>query len=958
VKIQIFIVSITNCNKERKCEKTMRRRTLRLVTLTFLLVITLSYATVLLAKSPAPDTSLIIQKLQQLQEDVNDLPADAFKNPALAENKQNTLENKLGAVIHQIQAGAFNGSINKLENDLKNSITNWVTPEYAKDLIRKIDEIIDLITGKKPAPDFALKATPNSLTIVQNSSAQSTITVQSLNSFNQTVSLNVTSAPITHVTTTLSQLQVTPPANGTANGTLTVKVAVNAQSGNYTITVSGTNGTLERAVNITLTITQVVTVPDFTITAYPDSLIVQQGSSNTSVLTVTSLVGFSQPVNLTVTSLSITGVNATVQPSPIKPQPNQSALSILTVKAANNTAVGNYTVTVTGSNGTLQHNVDIKLTVKEKTPEPQDTTAPTISSVQRTPETPAYNESVTVTALVYDVESGVKQVVLNYSRGSTITIVNMSLAEGVYKAVIPAFAYNITVEYRVLAFDNADNMAASSLCSYRVADPYPPMLRIDMPVQGNYVSGTFPIVAVIRDQNGGGESGFASAELSINSVIVEMIRLYEGEDKFVYAWNTATFGPDGVCTIKLSVRDIAGNVVEKTLWVVVDNTLPSAVIEAPADGGFLRLSTVVKVNGSDLNFDKMELRIDDKLVETYLSSGSQVFEWNTRSYSDSVHSVTLKVFDKARNVKEALVNVVVDNSAPIIGVPFWLPEEPEANVDVQVNVTVFEPAYGSGVANVTLQFKNGTMDEWLSVPMTFDAGNWTATLSNQSDTLVEFFIVAFDRAGNRNQTDSFEFTVAAPGFPLLWLLIIIIILLAILIGAAAYLYVRRRRKKREGEGAAVPPTMPPSSPGVEVLKPVGVAAVLAAASVAALTPAPSRGFGMVSFLVAAHNEEGTIASRIGKAFERAAAHKGSSEVIVVDDGSLDGTYELAWEAVKANRAKYPNIPAKVMKLSTYMGKEEAIRFGSRKATGEIIETVNGENTPNLPALMGHLLLTL
>jgi len=32
-----------------------------------------------------------------------------------------------------------------------------------------------------------------------------------------------------------------------------------------------------------------------------------------------------------------------------------------------------------------------------------------------------------------------------------------------------------------------------------------------------------------------------------------------------------------------------------------------------------------------------------------------------------------------------------------------------------------------------------------------------------------------------------------------------------------------------------------------------------------------------------------------------------------------------------------------------MGREEAIRFGSRKATGEIIETINGETTnPTIP----------
>ncbi len=101
---------------------------------------------------------------------------------------------------------------------------------------------------------------------------------------------------------------------------------------------------------------------------------------------------------------------------------------------------------------------------------------------------------------------------------------------------------------------------------------------------------------------------------------------------------------------------------------------------------------------------------------------------------------------------------------------------------------------------------------------------------------------------------------------------------------------------------------------------------------------------MVSFLVTAHNEEGTINERVNQAFERTKVHKGPSEVIVVDDGSQDRTYELAWDAVKANRLKHPNVPAKVVKLSTHMGKEEAIRYGSRKATGEIIETINGETT--------------
>jgi hypothetical protein len=422
------------------------------------------------------------------------------------------------------------------------------------------------------------------------------------------------------------------------------------------------------------------------------------------------------------------------------------------------------------------------------------------------------------------------------------------------------------------------------------------------------------------------------------------------------------FGPDGVYTIEFDVYDLAGNIAVKSLQVVVDNSPPLARIESPANGSFLRGSVLIRGVGGDSNFGIMEFRIDDTLVKTSLLAGREIVEWNTTDYSDGAHTVSLTVLDKAGNEAEVSVNVIVDNSAPVIGVPYWVPKDPAANVPVQVNVTVFEPTYGSGVANVTLWYRNESMQDWLPLTMEFSAGNWTATIHNQSDITVEFYVDAFDNAGNRSQTDRFEFTVAGLfGSPLIWLLLIILILLAILAGAAVYLWLRRRRKKREqAEGLGGPSgTVPPGSSTAMVEAPKPSVSEAAVAAAPAIAPAvPNRGYSMVSFLVAAHNEEGTISKRVNTAFERATAHKGPSEVIVVDDGSMDSTYELAWEAVKANRAKWPNVPAKVVKLSTYMGKEEAIRFGSRKATGEIIETVNGETTPSLPALMGHLLLTL
>jgi len=105
-----------------------------------------------------------------------------------------------------------------------------------------------------PAPDFSISASPNSLTIQQGNSDTSTITITSINGFDQPVQLSVSEAP-SGVTTTLSPEQVTPPAGGTATSTLTVSVSSTATPGSYTLTVNGASGALSHSTYISLEIT-------------------------------------------------------------------------------------------------------------------------------------------------------------------------------------------------------------------------------------------------------------------------------------------------------------------------------------------------------------------------------------------------------------------------------------------------------------------------------------------------------------------------------------------------------------------------------------------------------------------------------------------------------------------------------------------------------------------------------
>jgi len=109
----------------------------------------------------------------------------------------------------------------------------------------------------------------------------------------------------------------------------------------------------------------------------------------------------------------------------------------------------------------------------------RDKEPPVIVDVWREPETPAYNETVTVKANVTDERSGVKTVILSYSIDMIRWVnVTMDLVEGLYVGEIPAFPYDTTVYYKIYAYDKAGNLATAEPYSYTVTDPYDPVIGV------------------------------------------------------------------------------------------------------------------------------------------------------------------------------------------------------------------------------------------------------------------------------------------------------------------------------------------------------------------------------------------------------------------------------------------------------------------------------------------------
>lgn len=200
-----------------------------------------------------------------------------------------------------------------------------------------------------PSPDFSISATPNPLTTLAGTQTSTTINVNALNGFTDTVSLSTalpsgwTANPATNTISASGsyQLAITPPV-GTAAGT-------------YTVTVTGTSGSTQHKATITVQ----VTAPDYSLTANPKSVSVRQGSSGTSKITINPINGYTGAVTLSArTSTSRITFGFSTNPT------TAGNTATLTMNVPSSTSRGTYTITVTGTDTSgLTHQTTMTLTV-------------------------------------------------------------------------------------------------------------------------------------------------------------------------------------------------------------------------------------------------------------------------------------------------------------------------------------------------------------------------------------------------------------------------------------------------------------------------------------------------------------------------------------------------------------------------------------------------------------------
>ncbi len=217
--------------------------------------------------------------------------------------------------------------------------------------------------------DFAVAASPTTITVLAGATGNSTITVTAMNGFSGTVNLILT--PSMGLTATTAPTSIA----GSGSSTMLVSASV---SGDYSIMIRGTSGSLSHMMGV------VIHVLDYSLAGNPVTPVTPVGSSTSSALTFQSLNGYAGNLNLTYTvqadpsttsgSSGLGGGRRGLIMAPpailpmvsISPQSFQlssggTQQSIVSISLPSNLPSGNYLITITANDGMLSRQIVLTL---------------------------------------------------------------------------------------------------------------------------------------------------------------------------------------------------------------------------------------------------------------------------------------------------------------------------------------------------------------------------------------------------------------------------------------------------------------------------------------------------------------------------------------------------------------------------------------------------------------------
>ncbi|OYT38674.1 MAG: hypothetical protein B6U89_05420 [Desulfurococcales archaeon ex4484_58] len=188
-----------------------------------------------------------------------------------------------------------------------------------------------------------------------------------------------------------------------------------------------------------------------------------------------------------------------------------------------------------------------------------------------------------------------------------------------------------------------------------IVDNTIPYAEIVSPKNNTCVPEIFTVKLLYSDDN------LESAYLIIsNTINIDVMETYS------LILNTSELGlVDGEYTLKLYVRDKAGNEASYTIKIYLDTTPPIVEISSPRDHSLVNGNITVSFNYDDPHLDNATLIINGEQIEV---TGTYRYILDTTSYPDGELVITLNACDLAGNCGEYTVTIIIDNTPPIINI--------------------------------------------------------------------------------------------------------------------------------------------------------------------------------------------------------------------------------------------------------------------------------------------------
>ena len=204
------------------------------------------------------------------------------------------------------------------------------------------------VTRSVTVANFSLSSAPASQAIAPGGAASYSVTVSPQNGFTGTVSFAISGLPGA-ATATFGPATVT----GSGATTLGISTTTAIPAGTYPLVITGTSGPVTRTVNVTLVVNG-----DFTISAAPTPVTINRDGTATYSVAISSS-GFAGTVLFSVSGLPKFATGKFTPTSVVN-----AGNTVLAVSTNKKVSAGTYTLTITGSSGTLVHSVPVTLVIR------------------------------------------------------------------------------------------------------------------------------------------------------------------------------------------------------------------------------------------------------------------------------------------------------------------------------------------------------------------------------------------------------------------------------------------------------------------------------------------------------------------------------------------------------------------------------------------------------------------